>query len=562
MGALKLYKPVYAYIILIVLILLSFKDVAGWMKNTIWKWHEHSGNRFSFIGAVFLIILVCSLGIALLDSIAPPVNGYTISSEMAIAKMYIQKGCIFKVYSSYISNLPPGMVMLNVLGLLIYGYSAARMMSFLFLILLAISIYSMTRRFFHRKIALFAVTITLSTPFIIKLYFMDHPFIGSMFFGFMALYGFVNWSGNTSQVYDDNNGWLAVSGIFTAFSIWMGFYSMFTPMVLLIMIFYKILTSPKETDTRQMNYKMACFIVPFILLLLPVFIKNILIAGTPFFPFFAGNFADKLNTSVTSVKSLWGHLFPLWYIPFEDKIGLKNFFYLGPVFFLFLPGFLLLKKIGKTIRIIISHFIIFFLIYIIMGRKAGFIYTIIPSVSIIVAYIIVNLYGQKKYFYQFITGVFLLAVAMNIRTVWPGVDLQDKIDIAIGDKNREEYLYQKVPGYAVMDYINKNIPENARIFLMGETRSFYIDRQTISNDIWTKDLFVSIAKNTKKSKEFKNKLRELGITHLFINMKEVEKQKKYHSYLWNEYVRRLFKILTKKRSSLKYKDGEFYLYEL
>jgi hypothetical protein len=561
LGAFKLYHSFYVYIVLVALIAVSMNNLIDWVRVVIEKWQRHSQNRFSFIGAVFLIILVLSLGIAFLSSLAPLVNEYGLSGSFATAKRFIQHGGIFTIPSNYTASLPQGMTMLQVLGMLVYGVPVAKLISFLFLMLLATGLYSMTRKFFHRKIALFAATITVSTPFIVKIYLLCHPYLGSLFFSFMALYSFVCWSGSSRQIDDENSGWLVVSGIFTAMSVSMGFYSMFTPMVLLIMIFYRIITSAKDMDTHDMSAKLLYFILPFIIWMMPVFLRNYISTGNPVFPFFASAGGEEV-LNVKSMKSLWGYLFPLWYIPFENEFSLKNFFYLGPIYFIFIPGIFLLKEIGKAIKIIISFICIYIAVYIFAGRKLMFLYTVIPAVSILTSYVIVNLYGRKKYFYQIVMGVFLLSVGINFYTIWPWIDLNGKVNTALGYTSKDEYLLQHVPGYGVMDYINRNTPENSKIFLVGERRSFYINRDIISHDVWAKDPFVELAKNTKNAAHLMGELKMMGITHLYVNSKEIARQRRYHNYAWNEYVGSLVDVLRIKYLKLKYKEGDYILYEL
>nr|MDA3793142.1 hypothetical protein [Elusimicrobiota bacterium] len=191
MGVAGLLKPVYGYIMLVLVIGFTVKDIYKWISTGVGKWKEHSGNRFSFIGAVFLIILITGLGASFISSVSPPTDSYSLSVPLAAAKNYIAEGRVYDIPYNYTSVFSPGMVMLYTLGLLISNFKVAGLISFLFIFLIAISVYSMTRKFFHRKIALFATTIIVTTPVIFKLYLLYHPLPGSIFFSFMSLYSFI-----------------------------------------------------------------------------------------------------------------------------------------------------------------------------------------------------------------------------------------------------------------------------------------------------------------------------------------------------------------------------------
>jgi hypothetical protein len=561
MGSLKMYYSFYAYVMLIALIIISLKDIVSWWKTGFEKSNKYSSNRFSVVGAVFLIILVFCLGVAFMSSIVPPVNDYGISVSLATAKKYIINGGFYKLSSNYIANLPSGMLMLQVLGLLLYGSSVSKLISFLFFALLAVGVYSMTRKFFHRKIALFAAAITVSTPFIVKVYLIDHPIIASIFYSFMALYCFVCWTGNSQDIENKYRGWLVASGMFTAFSVSAGFYSMFTPLVLLIMIMYKILASKKDSESDEPSVILMSYMLPVIIFLIPAFLKNLSGTGNPFFPLFSSDI-KHMGFDIQYAKSLFGYLLPLWYVPFEGELSMKNFFYLGPVFMVFLPGLFLIKEIGKAIQIIFSYIGIYLIIFIIAGRKLMFMYSLIPVMSIMLAYIIINLYGQKKYFYNAVIGVFFISIGINFYSIWPWLDIKDRIDAVIGYTSAREYLEQHVQGYPVMDYINKNTSKDSKILLVGESRSFYIDRKIISNDLWSKDVFAQRARKADSVSDLKDKLKYIGVTHLLVNVKAVDKLRKYHSYAWDLKVGNMFDLLTGKYVELKFKESNYCLYEL
>ncbi|MFW6172693.1 MAG: ArnT family glycosyltransferase [Elusimicrobiota bacterium] len=560
-GFLGLYSKLYIYLFIGITIVFLYKDILLWLKTAYEKWKKYSGNRFSIIGACILIILVLGLILSFINSLSLPINDYTLSGQMALAKEYILSGKIANMRYQYSANMPSGMSMLFVLGIIVYGVSVARLITFTFFLLLTVGIYSMGRRFFHRRIALFASAITVSTPVIMKFNLLDHYYIPCTFFAFMALYTYICWAGHSS-IDNKSQGWIFVSGIFTSFSLFFGLFSMFFPLVLLIMIFYYEYKISNQRDISKIVRKMSCYLIPFVGVLLILFLKNYLIATNPFFPFFLNSTDKNMQIIFKGTKSLWGYLLPLWYIPFSRGLSVYNFYYTGLSCIVFLPGIFLVKEIGKTMRVLLFFIGIYFLIFIIAGRRIGFFYPLIPIFSMVVSYLIVSVYRRKKYYFQIITAVFFLTLGVNLYTVIPWLKISENINFVFDYKTEKEYLYKNIEGYGSMDYINKNTPVNSKILCLGEKRTFYIKRKTIKSDFWNIEPMVEIINKVNNSKELNMNLSKLGITHLFINQENILNLKKYHSYYWNSKVERIFKRLINKHAELKYSEGEFKIYEL
>ncbi|MBN2407565.1 MAG: hypothetical protein JXJ19_07690 [Elusimicrobia bacterium] len=561
LGALHMYNRIALYSALLLMIFLTAKDLHSWGKSLSDKWRTYSQNRFSFIGALFLIIIVVGLAVSFIGSITLPAGDGEFSVSLDIARRYVIHGGIYGIPYNYMADLPCGMTMLYVLGLMLYGPYTARLVTFLFILLIAVSVYSMTRKFFHRKIALFATTIAIFTPLTYRLFLDDHAAIGNMFFSFMAFYSYVCWMGNAEYDSGPRSEWLVLSGIFAALSLSWGFYSLFIPLVIMIMVLYRLYTRDKQRNYQQSARKMLYFVIPFFVMLVPVFIKNLVLASNPVFPFFADRIGKNSALYMEGIKSLWGYLYPLWYI-YLDKAAGSNLYYMGLVYILFLPAIILVREIGSTIRVFLACLAVYLIIYTVAGRNMVFIYPLIPILSIITAYVIVNLYGQMKYFYQFVMIVFLLSICANFHTIWPWLDVSGSVDFVMGYEDAGTFLESRTPQYHAAEFINKNTPGSSKILLVAEKRSFYIDREAIYPGEFSREPFVEIADKAGGMDSFLKEAGRLGITHMLVNDDNIERLGKYHDDYYNEYVREMLGRLTSAAGKKIYSDGRYSLYEL
>jgi len=454
------------------------------------------------------------------------------------------------------------MVILHTAGLLIYGAPVARMLTFLFLLLLAVGVYSMTRRFFHRKIALFATALTITTPFIFRLYLMDHPFSGCVFYAFMALYSFIIWYKSSDIKAEKPDNILMVSGIFTGLSLSFGMYGLFVPLVMLVMVFGRIISSGETGDVHEAVSKMMLYLLPFLAVIVPMMIKNVIITGSPLFPFFSTDYYREVYRALSGIKGMWGNFFALWYVPFEGDMSLDNFYYLGLGYILFLPALLLVQEIGKTIRVLMAYLGLYLFVYLLAGRRLVLLYSVLPVLGIVIAYIIVNLYGQKRYLYHFVMALFFVSIAVNFYSVWPWISAERAADYMLGYNTKEVYLSENVDGYGVMRYINEKLPAGAVVLTVGEDRTFYIDREVFAADKLSEEPLVWAAdKAAGDYLLFRNGfLKENGITHLLVRKPAVWAMKRYRSDYWDEDVRSIYDYIIG-NSKRVYDSKEYSLYE-
>lgn len=486
----------------------SFRSLYGWFSSAAAKFRLYSANRFSVLGALFLIVLTAGLAGALITALTPPVEWYPLSVSLASGALYRFSGYA-ALSGIYDLNLPPAMFMLHAFGYFAGGIPAARLITFLFLSVFACAIYSITRKFFHRKIALFAVCASLSVPAVIIFYLTDHPFIASGLFAFMAFYAYLCWAGPLSRGEGFSGSWLALSGLFTGLSLSSGYYSMFTALILLIMVSIKVLAIEKGAGIQALVNTLAVFLVPFIGALTPMLIRNIFISGTPLFPFFAGK--EGFSLPLPGM----GHI---WNLPFSGEVDIGSFFYFGPVFPVLLPGIILVREFGRTIRVFFTYTLLYLGFFILTGRHLASLYALFPFLGIISAYTAVNLFGQKKYLYQFTVGSFLLALAVNFYTVWPRLNINDGVSITLGHMPREEFLHENLDPYGAYRFINTETPQGSRILVSGDERTLYIEREVLVSGRFSLDPLAEYLERGGGAPETIELLRGDGITHILLNL--------------------------------------------
>jgi hypothetical protein len=248
-------------------------------------------------------------------------------------------------------------------------------------------------------------------------------------------------------------------------------------------------------------------------------------------------------------------------MPFAASPSPANLLLTGPVDILFLPAVFLIDELGKTIRVMMAFAGIYIVVFILAGRSIAYIYTLLPLFAIITAYIIINLYGKIKYFYRAVMAIFIVSLTVNLYIIWPLLNLDGKINFALGYTSRAEFKHNAIEGYGAMDYINKNASPDAGVLLIGETRTFYIDRKTVAPDVWSKSPFADMISGAGNTGEAAEILKKKGITHILVNESELQKTKRYHSNIFNEYAYGVYEDLTSNYINKVYSRDGYTVYE-
>ena len=116
LGILKLPSLIVAALIMLV---MSAKSIMRWGSDFFQKWRLYSGNRFSFMGASFLIVIVVCVGALYINTLVPAVGEYGMTGSLAQAKSLVMKGGHGASAFRYESRLPSAMATLQSLGFMV-----------------------------------------------------------------------------------------------------------------------------------------------------------------------------------------------------------------------------------------------------------------------------------------------------------------------------------------------------------------------------------------------------------------------------------------------------------
>ncbi len=346
---------------------------------------------------------------------------------------------------------------------------------------------------------------------------------------------------------DEGNELFLLSGLFAGF----GFATKYTgaaQIVLLcgFLIFLKL--HHRINSFKKMNFFLfGASIAP-----LPWLLKNWLAVGNPIFPFayrFLGTgdvwtlssaahyFRILTEYDHTSQLADWLIRTPLLLLNQPIKFG-GGFDVLGdfgwPLFLMALPFSFFQRKMGPM-RWMTTYSLLAVLAWYFSKPVLRFLIPILPLLVLLTSLIVSDLLdlGRWQKFIVFfcvmpwlISNMFLYFLFAN--------DLK-LFDVAMGISSRQEFLNRRLTYESVYEFINEHLLNSDRVFLLGEQRTYGLERPFSSSNLFAETPLASICNQASSDDDILRYFRMNKITHLLTSESEILRLGGLNAFGFNEH---------------------------
>jgi hypothetical protein len=472
--------------------------------------------------------------------------------HLAVPKLYIGHHQIFNIPINMRSYWIMAQHMLTVFSLSVRGVTLARGFQCSFVLLTSLAIYSFSRRYFPRWVALLAALFYISDPFILWSTKSAYLEVGLAFFEFLALFACVQWFER------QKDSWLILSGIFcglAAASKYTGFFSYIAIFLLIIFFWFKNRASIPlgKLLKKRMLFSLAVFLVSFVW-----YLKNYIYCGNPVLPYLNNIFKSPYWYQHFEIADYAA--FTMGYDPAKILLLPWNIYLFRPIFgytingiifvafipLLFLLPFVKKDRLPGAVQYLIVYCLIRFIIFAATTHYPRYLMPIFPMLAVLCAYSVHELalhFPASRS--KILLGAALLMITLNplilntprgyhfsgvaariadtIQATW------ERVEISAGLLTPLQF-YSDLPddtfggGFVVAKYANDHLPKNANIFLIWYEFGFLFDRNYIYDldylpeigapvrNSFTRDFYPDIWKDS-----FYRVLKNRKITHIVIN---------------------------------------------
>jgi hypothetical protein len=351
------------------------------------------------------------------------------------------------------------------------------------------------------------------------------------------------------KTYDDKR--YPLSALFWGFSIGIKNFSGIALIIFLVLMMVK---------NRNIALKRHLIVGGIILLvLLPLMIKNLIICGNPFFPFFShiftSEFWDPVKYSMVrhEVGTQYHSIADFFTLPIRISfkvIGAGGV--VGPIFLIFLPFLVQMKKLAG------KYLLFFALLLLVLGPFFGeairYIYVVFPLLSIFATI------SYERMNRKILKIIFTIIVFINFTL---GLVILESINAArlvyFDRYTTDEYIARSFPTYKAFLTVNHMDEPGIKVLIGGEARGFYLRKPYMTSSAHDYCIFKKYLNNSETVMEFVGNIKADGYTIIIFNLAEFKRLQGYKR-LSKEEEKKLFAYL--KSIIPSHQEGPLYIYNL
>ncbi len=501
-----------------------------------------------FLGMLFILLNV-------IMAFMPEIFYDSLVYHLAAPNYYLLKHQILPMRFLSHSNFPLNMSMLYMLALSLNNEILAKMLHCLMGVLTVPLIYFSVKRIYNAKAALFSALIFCSAPIFSMNSWTCGNDVGLTFFFALAYVTYLSWL-KTGEA-----GQFALFAVFTGIAMGTKYTAVFSVAGLVVSLAIHLWRNYGQFPAIK---KLFLYFATVFLFILPWLLKNYIFTGNPIQPFLHTVLGGE-NLKIIGSGISWriaGFLSSPWTLTLSGGDSLT---YIGPVFLLLLPCLLIFRKldklVGHSLIVVCAGYAVWYPVQL----PYRYVLPLFIALSVCLGWAAYAVTERFKAFKLLVAAI----VAANFMAVFAmalGMGLNGYLSKGMP---KDEFLSVTQPSYpnppyAAIDWINKNLRPDAKVFFIGESRPFYMKRDFISYSVEANvQPLIAYLRKAKDPDDFHAMLRAENFTHLLVNYREaVRNNITYRDFDWTKREREIFDVFWKKYVKQEYFKEGVYVYSI
>lgn len=506
-------------------------------------------------------VVTGSLIVGVLCAFAPPTYYDSLVYHLALPLRYLQEGRIgFVPYNQY-AHFPQNMEMIFAWFLSAGSDISAQLFNVLLALFTGVLLWTMGRgEKGHRwDLLLFA-----TAPCVLLLSTETYVEMPLAFFTTLAV-----WGANRG-LRERNRSWFVLAGLAGGFAAGIKYTGVLTPMILTtLIVFWR-----GQRNWRERLMDGLCLGGSSFALFVPWMVKNyVLTGGNPVFPFLPSLFTAKnvymyAESSrayfevLSEYKGSSSLLMELLKMPLRLAKNAQSF---GGGYDVtgdmgwalpLISAPLMLFTIKKGRGFLLSYGVAHVLIWASLRPVLRFLFPLFPLVCLLVgegmALVWRELSPWARRGAAVVVALFLISNGILFYIV---EDVRGPLPVALGLLTRAEYLSKKLDYYPAMRFMEKELAQDASVLFIGDQRSYYCPRRHLAPMALLPTPLRDWTNDAADSAVFRQKLRDLGFSHIFFNYKEAKRLESYRVLDLTEHGRDVFNSLIRSLPPIYETDG-------
>jgi hypothetical protein len=464
------------------------------------------------------------LGLGLLHALTPPWDYDGLMYHLLGPRLFLQAGQILPLPDTWQANGPFTIEMLYTLGLAWDSDTFAKLLHYFCAVWLVLATFAFGQRHQGRAEAWLAVALLLGVPIFPNWVASAGADMAWALYEFLALYALMLWR----ERYQ--NRLLLLAALMMGFALGSKYLALGGLGILGLWILWR---GRGIGWGRAIKYGLA-FGGLAILIALPWYAKNWLLAGNPLYPFLFGGLewdAERLDYLMAYLQSFGVGRGFVDYLLLPWSLYTQNtqFGTLGIA--LEIPGLLLpaaiLYPFGQRRKVLNAVACIagmHFVAWALGSQQTRFLLPVFPALALLGASGLWSLIRrvQVRWKWAVALAYLLVGVAVSATLLLQVImfGIVQPTNVILGRQSKSEFLEQRLVDFSALQFVRNNLSPNERALMMWDGMGYYCDARCLPDadqSNWTR-----LIETTSTPMEIAARLQAKGVTHLLFNRRDAE----------------------------------------
>jgi hypothetical protein len=483
----------------------------------------------NWVGRGIWIVITIIMLTEIILSLVPPTGRDELTHHLAIPRLYARAGRIIEVPFAPYAYYPMFLDMLYT-PWVHWGYdSVPKLVHGLFGLLTGLALHAYLSRRMNAIYGLLGFVFFLSIPVVLRLSHSAYVDLGVTFYSTASLLCMLRW-----REEKDSKKWLILAAASAGFSVATKPNGLVVWLLMFFLFAFTVASEPRR-GLRTLMSELTVFVVMGSLPFLPWLMKNWYQTGNPFFPLLGSFFPAKVlpgaapslnfvEIGILAKRQLlygesWWQIAGLPFrVFFSGQDDNPQYFdgVLSPILILLLPWAFKGKWLEE--KRLVASFACLFLAYAIflIDLRVRYVLLIVPPLIVLMVYGIFNVYLRVKQ-PVILYGGLLLFAGLHASYLWHDVRETAPAAYLSGQESREEYLTRTLADYPAFRFINRELPQNARIYLLFVgRRAYYCEREYFHDGGELPGFLLAALRSAKEPADVGRQLNAKQLTHLLV----------------------------------------------
>jgi hypothetical protein len=485
-------------------------NIPEWLRDGYQAWR-----KAEFGKKLLLIVMGLILILTLLQALSPPTDVDGLIHHLQAPKLFLQAGRIYPMPDFVFANYPFTIELLFATGMAFGSDTFAKLIHLTYAVLLVLGTFALGRRCLRPRGGWIATAILVGMPIFPVWASLAYIDMGWTLYEFLGVYALALWAARNQR------RWLVLAGLMVGLALGSKYLAFGGAAALGLWILWHARTQ----GWRTVLVSVILFGGMALLVGSPWYVKNWFWFDNPVYPYFESGAGKVLFTRDS--YGLWDYLILPWhlYVHREQFVGVYGSIefpsLLFPLVFLYplirrpramnwLAGLTLLRYVFWAL---VSH------------TRFRYMLPVLPGLCLLAGSVLMDLTARpflQRWGQVLAMGLIggMLAATLVYSLLF-FADVQP-LGVVLGMESKDSFLRREVSDYSAKQFVQANLPPEARVLMMWDARGYYCDDRCLPD--WLRMHWVGLISPTASVSSVAASLWEMNVTHLLFSVEDVDYQ--------------------------------------